>query len=88
MADSSIYTGVWVNWSKGAIAGATLTTSASHGKYLLAFLALFVGMVGSHMWGITCFCLHQFMSKNEPRDGLHHQLRLLLRSSQTVQGTL
>ena len=59
----------------------TLTISPSHGPYLISFLALFVGIVGNHLWGIICFILHQSLSTSDDRDGLHHQFQVLLRNS-------
>lgn len=59
MVESSIYTGIWINWSKGPILGATLTTTSKDGFLLASFLALFVRMVGSHFWSVLCFVIHQ-----------------------------
>ena len=88
MAESTIYTGFWVNWSKGPILGATLTTTSQHGFLLVSFLALFVRMVGGHFWSVLCFVMHQIKSDSGPQDGLHHQHQLLLRNSQSHTSTL
>lgn len=38
--------GFWTNWSDGKILGATMTLTRQNGGYLIAFLAIFVGMAG------------------------------------------
>ena len=88
MAESTIYTGFWMNWSKGPILGATLTTTSQHGFLLVAFLAMFVRTVGGHFWSLLCFLMHQLKSDPGPQDGLHHQYQLLLRNSQSQSSTL
>lgn len=88
MAASTIYTGFWVNWSKGPILGATITTSSQQGFLLVSFLALFVRMVGGHFWSVLCFVMHQLKSDPSPQDGLHHQHQLLLRNSQSHTSAL
>src|SRR5436305_11055473 len=88
MAEASIYTGFWINWSKGPILGITLTTTSQNGFLLVSFLALFVRMVGSHFWSVLCFVMHQLKSDSSPQDGLHHQHQLLLRNSQSHTSTL
>ncbi|EON69223.1 hypothetical protein W97_08482 [Coniosporium apollinis CBS 100218] len=81
MADSPVYIGTWVNWTKGSVLGSTVTISADHGAYLVAFLALFVRWAGAHLWSIICFCLHQWRSTPEERDGLYHQQQAVLRNA-------
>src|ERR1700722_3546927 len=88
MAESSIYTDFWINWSKGPILGTTLTTTSQDGFLLVSFLALFVRMVGGHFWSVLCFVMHQLKSDLGPQDGLHHQHQLLLRNSQSHTSTL
>ncbi|KAK0614802.1 hypothetical protein DIS24_g11914 [Lasiodiplodia hormozganensis] len=41
-----VYCGVWTNWSRGKVLGATLTLSREDGNLLIAFLAFFVTAVG------------------------------------------
>jgi hypothetical protein len=77
------YTGVWTNWSRGAILGATITLSARDGGLLAAFLALYVSFAGTMFWQFLKFVLHQ-LNTTEPgakRDGLHHQRQVVLRNS-------
>jgi hypothetical protein len=53
------YTGAWINWSEGAIRGATLTLSQKHAGVLSAFLAILVSFAGSLFWIILSFAIHQ-----------------------------
>jgi hypothetical protein len=76
-----IYTGAWINWSYGAVTGATLTLSSQHGSFLIAFLALFVRLAGQNLWAIFCYCAFQTRSTQQPTDALYHQLQALLRNS-------
>lgn len=80
-ADQDIYTGVWVNWSRGRIFGATITLTSRDGTLVVAFLALFVSVGGTSFWRIVCFGLHHLYSTEAPRNALHHQRQTILRNS-------
>jgi hypothetical protein len=45
-ANYQVKLGFWTNWSNGKILGATMTMSRQNGGFLIAFLAIFVGMAG------------------------------------------
>lgn len=81
-----IYHGVWINWSKGLISGATITLGERDGGLLTAFIATFVTIVGAELWKIICYVSHQLRSKQEPQDGLYHQQQIILRTSPTPGG--
>lgn len=72
-AHFDVYLGVWTNWSRGRILGATLTLERTYGLLLLSFTATFVGFVASRSWRIITLVLHRIYSTPEPRDALHHQ---------------
>ncbi|OJD39089.1 cytochrome p450 protein [Diplodia corticola] len=76
-----IYTGLWTNWSRGKIFGATLTTTRTSGSLLIAFLSLFVTIVGTHFWRIGCFVFHSVCSTKSSGDALYHQRQAVLRNS-------
>ena len=80
LAQSTIYKGIWINWSRGNIRGATLTTSLTTGAILIAFLALFIQFTGSRLWGILRFTIHQIKVIKRPQDGLHQQQQVILRN--------
>lgn len=81
LANSHIYTGLWVNWSHGPVLGSTLTLSGRNGGLLTSFLAIFVTVVGARLWRILSFCFHQLRSSRGPQDGLHHQQQNIFRNT-------
>ncbi len=86
-ADStSIYTGLWVNWTQGRVLGSTITLSARNSALLTSFIAIFVTVVGAQLWKILCFIFHQIRASQEPKDGLYHQHQNVLRNSSTPGG--
>ena len=87
-ANITTYTGPWMNWTKGPIYGGTITLALRDGSILVSFFALFVRLVGSHLWSIFCYLLHQWRSKQGNRDAFHHQHQALLRNSSSVTTTL
>lgn len=84
----NIYTGIWTNWSRGAILGLTLTTTKHYGNLLIAFMALFIGFVASRLWKISCLALHRCYSTAEKRSPIHHQRQVILRNSRTAESAL
>ena len=81
LTDSTVYNGLWTNWSQGYVRGATLTTTTTGGAILVAFLALFVQFTSSQLWGISRFIIHQVRVSNKSRDALYHQQQVVLRNS-------
>ena len=77
----NIYTGVWTDWMRGSILGATLTLTARDASLLLAFIAAFVTVVAARLWLILSFILHQSFSSGGQHDGLHYQRQHILRNS-------
>ncbi|KAF2474435.1 uncharacterized protein BDR25DRAFT_385987 [Lindgomyces ingoldianus] len=80
-----VHLGFWTNWSHGKVQGATITLTQRNGGFLIAFLAIFVGMVGKSFWRLGCFCMHRYFSSSDPEDGLYHQRQAILRNSDTAQ---
>lgn len=79
-----VYTGFWVNKAYKSPYGATLTLSRQTGGFLIAFLAIYVGFVGTSVWNIVRFCLHvKFSSRLRP-DGIYHQRQVLLKNARTA----
>lgn len=87
-ASSIVYTGVWTNWSKGRIYGATLTVYEREAGLLAAFLAIYVSFVGGQFWRILCYCMHQARAGKPTRyvDAPHRQTQVLLRNSEGAGG--
>lgn len=83
-----VYLGIWTNWSRGRVLGATLTLSREDGNYVLAFTAFFIGLVSTRFWRILCFILHNSFSTSTPRDALYHQQQAILRNSDSADAGL
>ena len=81
---SYIYTGAWVNWSKGHVLGPTITLTQRNGSLLIAFMGIFVTVAGAACWRILCFIIHQARAKEGAKsDALYHQQQAILRNSTT-----
>jgi hypothetical protein len=78
-----IHTGLWINWAYGSILGPTLTISSRDGAYLVAFLALFVQLTGSHFWSLLSYFIFKVRKTDKPKDGLYHQYQAILRNTQS-----
>lgn len=84
VSDQLIYTGVWINWTYGPIKGATITLTHRGAGLLTAFLALFVGVVGSRFWRLFCFVAHSLcLQQRTSQDGIYHQRQAVLRNAAT-----
>ncbi|KAL6155178.1 hypothetical protein ACJQWK_01354 [Exserohilum turcicum] len=86
--EQSVYLGIWTNWSHGAVAGLTYTTTLENGGLLIAFLALFVTFTGTCFWSIVSFTVHQTLSRQAPQGAIYHQQQAILRSSDTSAAAL
>ncbi|KAL8872035.1 MAG: hypothetical protein Q9174_002268 [Haloplaca sp. 1 TL-2023] len=80
-AESQIYTGPWINWSRGIVYGSTITLSQRDGSLLTAFLGIYVAAAGTAFWRIWSFLLHQHRAKPQMKDAVHHQQQAILRNS-------
>lgn len=86
--NQTVFVGSWTNWSKGPIAGSTLTLSNRNGAILIAILALFVQLIGGQSWSIICFATHQSRTTRRSKDGLYHQQQTILRNSSSDAKTI
>jgi hypothetical protein len=78
--------GVWTNWSRGPVLGATLTLARFEANLLISFISFFVGMVGTRFWRIASLAFHRYYSRPGLQDALYHQRQAVLRNSQTAEG--
>ncbi len=76
-----VFTGIWINWSRGNTRGSTLTLSDRDGGLLIAFLAIFVSAAGGALWRIISYIIHQSRAKLAYQDGLHHQQQVIFRNA-------
>ncbi|KAF2835846.1 hypothetical protein M501DRAFT_1019448 [Patellaria atrata CBS 101060] len=82
------YIGFWNDWSKVSILRPVLTLRSDYAKIFLVLLTIFITIVGSQLWRIVKFILHQVRSDPHKRDALYHQQQAVLRNSQDPYGAL
>ena len=87
-AGNYVYEGIWTNWSRGPIAGLTLTVNASRASVLSPAIAILVSVAGIQLWRLIQFALHQIRVTTEPRPMIYHQLQITLRNTMTDISTL
>lgn len=85
---NSVHLGTWINWSRGSVIGATLTLDRTQGNLLIAFTAIFIGIVTDRLWRIACYVFYRSYSTSKPRDTLHHQRQVILRNSDSAASAL
>lgn len=83
---STIYTGIWTDWSRGRVAGATITLSSRDAGFLLAFIAAFVTVIATRLWRILSFAAYHALASNGRHDGLHYQRQFVLRNTTSPMG--
>ena len=86
MAPTPVYLGFWIDHLRGPILGSSLTTTARSGNLLIAFVAIFISIVGSSLWNLLRFLVHQLRATDKPQDALHHQQQAVLANSTTATG--
>lgn len=82
-----VYTGFWIDWSRGKVLGSTLTLTREDANLFIAFVAFFLTVVTTQLWSIACFAFHSSFSTQNPRDMLHHQRQAILRNNGAPAGT-
>ncbi|KAI0424132.1 hypothetical protein F5Y09DRAFT_353746 [Xylaria sp. FL1042] len=75
--------GLWTNWSQGSILGPTLTLHPMPGGLLTAFTAVFITMVATRFWRISCLLLHWHFSTHDKCDMVHHQRQAIFRNTES-----
>ncbi|KAI1737540.1 hypothetical protein F4680DRAFT_428027 [Xylaria scruposa] len=83
-----VHMGLWTNWSRGQILGATITLKRQDADLLIAFTALFITYVATRTWRIVCFGFHRSYSTINARDAVYHQCQAILRNSSTPENGL
>ena len=77
----TVYEGLWINWTDGPIHGSTLTLNTRDGAFLIAFLALYVTLTGTHLWQLMCWITFHFRSTGGHPAAQDDPLQTLLRNS-------
>lgn len=80
MGGSSVFVGVWQNYSKGIYAS-TITLEESQGDILQNVLALLVQSGGQSFWTIVSYIIHQARNNRPPDHPMFYQQQGVLRNS-------
>src|ERR1700749_2022476 len=80
LPSSRVSQGFWIDYTRGPVLGATITTSSSDANLIIAVLSVLVTFTGSHLWDLIAFIRFWAGVSNQPRKALHHQLQILLRN--------
>src|ERR1700760_1138287 len=72
--------GFWIDYTRGPVLGATITTSSSDANIVIAVLSVLVTFTGSHLWDLIAFIRFWTGLSDQPRRALHHQLQILIRN--------
>lgn len=59
----------------------TLTLREDQGNLVISFLALFVAIAASQVWGILAFIIHQLLASPRTKDTPRHHVQIALRNS-------
>lgn len=89
MSAVPIYIGRWQDHSRSSsILGDTVTLNVHWGGYLIAALSTFVGLVGTALWLLLAFFIHQYRSAPGQHDGLYFQQQAIYRNQGSASGAL
>ncbi|KAF2680250.1 hypothetical protein K458DRAFT_312414 [Lentithecium fluviatile CBS 122367] len=83
LEDRFVKRGLWTDWSKGSIMGATLTVEAQDGILIVAFLTILASIGTAQLWNLFTFLVHQWLASSKLSDGLFWQHQVLLRTMPT-----
>jgi hypothetical protein len=80
MSAIPIYTGRWQDHSRGQILGDTVTIDVRWGGYLIAALSTFIGLVGTALWSLLAFTIHQYRAGPDKEDAVFFQQQVVYRN--------
>lgn len=94
--EANIYEGVWRDWTKDGLQGLVWTLSQNKANLLSNILTLFIALVGSQLWAIIRFALHQSRQAKklnrtdfaQPFDDIRLQQQVVLRNASSDLHTL
>lgn len=86
MANSNIYSGLWVDHDRHPVLGATITLKADWGQNLISAAAIVVQTIGIALWVIIAYSIHQRRSIAGLRDEFEAQLQVILRNCVSADG--
>ncbi|KUI69927.1 hypothetical protein VM1G_05376 [Cytospora mali] len=82
-----IYIGLWTDWSKGKVLGATITVTAATGVILAAFIAIFVNLAVGNLWNMVAYAIHQTRTTDSQCHPMLRQQQVILKNNTTPLAT-
>ena len=70
MSSVPVYIGRWQDHSRGQILGDTITLDVRWGGHLIAALSTFIGLVGTALWSLLAFAIHQYRAAPDNEDAV------------------
>jgi hypothetical protein len=80
MSSVPVYIGRWQDHSRGQILGDTITLDVRWGGHLIAALSTFIGLVGTALWSLLAFAIHQYRAAPDNEDAVFFQQQVVYRS--------
>jgi hypothetical protein len=80
MSAIPVYIGRWQDHSRGPILGATITLDVRWGGHLIAALSTFIGFVGTALWSLLAFAIHQYRAAPDSEDAVFFQQQVVYRN--------
>jgi hypothetical protein len=75
-----VYQGHWVDYTRGTVSGATITTTTGNANLVIAVLSLLVAFTGSHLWDLIALAIYCNHISKTNQFAFHHQRQLLARN--------
>ena len=82
-----VHVGFWINYSRNAALGATITVPSKWGGDLVSALATLVTISGACTWNMVAFWMHQYRSRTTPMDGPGTLFQIILRNPNSALGS-
>jgi hypothetical protein len=80
MSAIPIYISRWQDHSRGQILGDTITLDVRWGGHLIAALSTFIGLVGTALWSLLAFAIHQYCASPDNEDAVFFQQQVVYRN--------
>jgi hypothetical protein len=80
MSAIPVYIGRWQDHSRGQILGDTITLDVRWDGHLIAALSTFIGLVGTALWSLLAFAIHQYRASPDNEDAVFFQQQVVYRN--------
>jgi hypothetical protein len=81
---SHVFLGLWVNWTRGQVAGSTITMTSAHGIILASCLAIYIQISGTHLWHLLRYLMHQLRTTERATHPMQRQIQAVLKNNNSA----